>query len=178
MNRRKYLITAGGALTALIGGTAAAKATRADIFADSELTRGKGEAIAIEKTITRGSIEYLESTNEVREKGNTEPFNGWAQSECAEIGARVVVTAIQDQFEKSVEGIGSGVRYLVFGPVITVDHTVTRDRDGSITSEPNVKLEQLISRSPRTMTITVTLQGQEYTKDLPVGVGHTEASLL
>lgn len=178
MNRRKYLITAGGALTVLTGGTAAAKATRADIFADSELTRGKGEAMATEKTITRNSVEYLESTNKVREKGNTQPFKTWARRECDEIGSGAILTAVQDKFEKSVEGVGSGVRYLVFGPVITVDHTVTRGRDGSITSEPNVTLEQLISRAPETMTITVNLEGQEYTKDFPVGVGHTEMSLV
>lgn len=74
MNRRKYLISGGGALVAVAGGTAVASATRTDLLADNELTRGKGEAVTIEKTITRDSAEYLESTNDVRENGHTEPF--------------------------------------------------------------------------------------------------------
>lgn len=171
MNRRKVLLTAGGAIIA-VGGTAVANATRADLLADSELTRGKGEAVTIERTITRDSVEYLESTNEVRENGHTEPFNEWARRESEKTGASAVVPVVENRFEKSVEGVGSGVRYLIFGPVITVDHTVTRDRDGSIVSEPNVTLDQLISVAPRTMTVTINLNGRGYTKDIPVGVGH------
>ncbi|WP_152421683.1 hypothetical protein [Halogeometricum pallidum] len=178
MNRRNFLIAGGGTVVALAGGTAVAGATRADILADTELTRGKGEAVKIEKTITPESVEYLESTNEVRENGHTQPFNNWARRECAEIGAGEVVPVVDDRLETAVEGVGSGVRYLIFGPVITVDHTVTRDRDGSIVSEPNVTLEQLISVAPRTMTVTVTLDGHTFTKEFPVGVGHSEVSYL
>jgi len=177
MNRRKFLIAGGGTVVALAGGTAVASATRADILGDTELTRGKGEAEEIEKTITRESVEYLESTNDVRENGHTQPFNKWARSECAEIGANEVVPVVDDRLETAVEGVGSGVRYLIFGPVITVDHTVTRDRDGSTVNEPNVTLEQLISVAPRTITVTVTLAGERFTKEFPVGVGHSEVSM-
>lgn len=110
MNRRRFLIAGGGTVVALAGGTAVASATRADILADTELTRGKGEAEEIEKTITRESVEYLESTNDVRENGHTQPFNKWAQSECAEIGANEVVPVVDDRLETAVEGVGSGVR--------------------------------------------------------------------
>jgi hypothetical protein len=177
VNRRNYLIAAGGALIAVTGGTAVANAARADLLADSELTRGKGEAVAIEKTIARDSVEYLESTNEVRENDHTQPFDKWARSECVEIGANEVVPVVANRLDKAVEGVGSGVRYLIFGPVISVDHIVTRDRDGSIVSEPNVPLDQLISVAPRTMTVTVSLDGHEYSTQIPVGAGHAEVSM-
>ncbi|MBX0296772.1 hypothetical protein [Haloarcula nitratireducens] len=177
MDRRQFLLAGGGTVVALAGGTAVADATRADILADTELTRGEGEARIIAKTISRESVEYLEATNTIRENSHTHPFNTWARRECAEIGANEIVPVVDDRLETTVAGVGSGVRYLIFGPVITVDHTVTRDRDGSIVNEPNVTLEQLISVAPRTITVTVTLAGQLLTTEFPVGVGHNEVSI-
>jgi len=176
MNRREYLLTAGGALTAIAGGTAAANATRADILADSELTRGKGDTVAKTTTVTRDSVNYLDSTGEVSDRGHVEPFDQWARRECVEFGASAVVGVIQSRLRRSIDGVGSGVRALLFGSVISVDHTVTRGRDGDVVNEPNVTLKQLISMAPRRMSITVSLEGQTYTTDVPVGVGHTEVS--
>lgn len=177
MNRRRFLIVGGGTVVAVAGGTAVASATRADILADIELTRGKGEPVAIEKPISRESVEYLESTNDVRENGDTQPFKKWARSESAKTGANEVLSVVDNRLDTAVEGVGSGVRYLIFGPIITVDHTVTRDRDGSIVSESNVSLEQLISVAPRTLTVTATLDGHAFTKEFPVGGGHNEVSM-
>lgn len=159
------------------GGTAAANATRADILADSELTRGEGEAATRERTIRGDSVEYVASTNEVRENDRPEPFERWARREGTEIGADTVLSIVENRLEKSVEGVGSGVRYLLFGPVVTVDHTVTRERDGATVSEPNVRLERLVSVAPRTMTVTVSLEEREFTTEIPVGVGHSVVSL-
>lgn len=177
MNRRTVLIAAGGTVAAFAGGTAVANATRADILATSELTRGKGEAVPIANTITRESVTYVESTHQVREHGTTESFNEWARGESAAIAAREIVAVVDNRLDTSVDGVGSGVRYLLFGPVITVDHTVTRDRDGSIVSEPNVTLERLISVAPRSIRVTVTLDGHAHTTAFPVGVGHSEVSM-
>lgn len=177
MNRRRYLTAIGGAFVAVTGGAVVASASRADILADRELTRGRGDAVAIERTIARDSVEYLESTGEVEDNGHIRPFNQWAQRECEELGAETVVSVLESRLDLPVEGVGSGVRYLVFGPVVSVDHTITRDRDGSIVSEPNVALEQLISVAPRTMTVTVAIAGNRYSTDVPVGVGHGEVSM-
>ena len=127
--------------------------------------------MTIERTITRGSVEYVGSTDEVRENGETEPFAQWARQECAEIGAGSIVSLVDDRVEEDLTGVGSGVRALDFGPVITVDHNVTRDRDGNVTSRPNVALERLVSVAPRTLTVTISLSRQEVTRDFPVGVG-------
>lgn len=169
MNRRKFLLASGGIIS--VGGTAVASATRTDILADEELTRGKGKAVALENTNTLDSVTYLESTNEVRKNGNTLPFNKWARWECADIGASEVVFIVDNRLEPTVEGVGSGVASQIFGPVITADHTVTRDSDGTIVSEPNVTLDELISVAPRTVTVTVNLEGRGYATDIPVGVG-------
>lgn len=177
MNRRKALASAGGTLLAVVGGTAVADATRADVLADSELTRGKGDVVAIERTVTRDSVAYLESTDDVEEDGHTVPFETWARGECREVGAAEVLAVVERRLGKSVEGVGSGVRYLLFGPVVTVDHTVTRDREGSVESEPNVPLDRLIAVAPRTVTVTVALEGRRYTAGTPVGVGHAEVSM-
>lgn len=171
MNRRKVLVAAGGAIGTVAGGTAVANAARADILADGELTRGGGEPAAREKTIDRDSVEYVDATNVVRENGHARPFDRWARRECEEIGAGTVVSVVEERLDTTVEGVGSGVRFLLFGPVVTVDHTVTRDRDGSIVSEPNVQFERLLSVAPRTLTVTVILEGQRFTKEMPVGVG-------
>jgi len=174
--RRKYLVSAGGALVTLTGGTAVVRETRADILADGELTRGRGEPAKVERAIVRDSVEYLEPTDEVRENGHTDPFGEWARRECGEVGAEAVVSVVERRIDGPVEGVGSGVQYLLFGPVVTVDHTVTQERDGSVASEPNIPLDRLVSVAPPTMTVTVALDGREYTAELPVGVGHAEVS--
>ncbi|WP_152043561.1 hypothetical protein [Salinigranum salinum] len=106
MNRRTFLIAGGGTAVALGGGTAVASATRADVLANSELTRGKGEAETVEKTITRESVEYLESTTQVREDGHTESFSRWARRESATIGAREVILVVENRLNNSIEGLG------------------------------------------------------------------------
>lgn len=174
MNRRNVLIAGGGAIIWIGGGTAVADAVRADILADSELTHGKGEPSAIKQTVSTDGVEFLESSQRVRDNGDTQPFHKWARAECLEIGANRIVEIIENRLDKPVEGVGAGVRYLIFGPVITVDHMVTRDRDGEIVSEPNVALEDLISVTPRTLRVTVILDGNKYRRAIPVGGGHSE----
>jgi hypothetical protein len=177
MNRRTYLTAAGGGFAALVGGVAVADATRADLFADAELAWGQGAPATIERTVTRDTVELL-SSGAVRERGHTEPFDAWARRECEAIAAHTVVSIVDDRLEPDLEGVGSGIRYLLFGPVVTVDHTVTRDRDGEVVSEPNVPVERVRAVAPRTLSVTVTLAGRSFTRRLPVGVGHGEIQYL
>lgn len=67
------------------------------------------------------------------------------------------------------------MRGLFFGTVITVDHTVARDRDGSAVSEPNVDFEELVAVTPRTVAATVVLEGRDYAGVVPV-VGRRSGS--
>lgn len=177
MNRRTYLTAVGGGLATLVGGAAVADATRADLYADGELVWGQGAPATIERTITRDSVALLPS-GEVREREHTEPFPSWARRECEAVGADTVVSIVDDRLDTDLEGVGSGVRYLLFGPVVTVDHTVTKNRDGDVVSEPNVPVERVRAVAPRTLRVTVTLEGRSFTRKLPVGVGHGEVQYL
>ena len=174
MNRRTYVTAIGGGLASLAGGVAVAKATRADITADPSLVRGKGEPVATTGTVTRDYLEYIEETNGVRYPDATEPFAKWARRECAVIGSSAVLPAINNRIDKPLEGVGKGVRALAFGLVITVDHTIARDREGTVMSEPNVGLDELVTVAPRSVTATVVLEGHEYTRDVPTIVRHGE----
>lgn len=174
MDRRKFLIAGGGATVALAGGAAFVKATRGDILADEELTRGRGEMATIQRDIN--SVDYLKSADAVKENNETKSFDKWAQRECEKIGANTILSVVQDRLDESVEGLGRGVRDLFFGPVIAVFHTTHKDRDGTVVSEPKVRVKRLISVAPKTMTITIFIDGQEYTTKIPVGVGHIEVS--
>lgn len=165
-----------GALVAAVGGTAVASATRADLDLDGELTRAAGDPHVIRRTVTRESVTYLPSSDEVRTDGRTVPFDRWARRECRTVGADRVVTVVEERLGRPVESVGSGVRHLVFGPVVTVDHVTTRDRDGEVRSEPDVPVDRLVSTAPRTLTVTVALADRSYTTTLPVGVGQAEMS--
>lgn len=165
-----------GALGVATGGTAVAAHTRSDLTATGELTRGQGKPAVVERTITRDAVTYLAETEEVEENGHTLGFRKWARLESEEIGADTVVSVVDRRVETDVTGVGSGVRYLLFGPVITVDHSVLRDRDGEVLSEPNVSLETVVSTAPRSLTVSVRLDGRAFTRTLPVGVGHSEVS--
>lgn len=174
MDRRRLLIAGGGIVGAVAGGTALADATRADLLVDRELTQGTGEPVATQQTITRDAVDYLASTDAVREHGETEPFTEWARREGQEIAADTVVSVVESRVEGPLDGVGSGVRFLLFGPVITVDHLVTHDRTGTVVNEPTVTFNRLITVTPRTMTVTVTLDGHDYTTTFPVGVGQSD----
>lgn len=174
MNRRRFLTAFGGGVASLAGGAAVAKATRADITADPSLVRGEGDPISTTATVTRDSVEYVEATNSVRYSKSTESFEEWARRNCVIVGSDAVMPAIDERIHTPIEGVGKGVRGLAFGLVITVDHTIARDRDGEILSEPNMELDELVAVAPEFVTATVILEGQEYTRDVPVVVGHSE----
>lgn len=176
VNRRTLLAAGAGGLAAVAGGAALADATRADVAADRQLTRGEGDRAALERTVARESVEYLEATDEVEADGRTVPFEEWARREAAEVGADAVVGVVEDRLDRSLRGVGSGVRYLLFGPVVTLDHTVTRNREGEVVNEPDVPLETLVAVAPRRLAVTVVLEGRSSTARFPVGVGHVEVS--
>lgn len=178
MNRRQLLLAGGGAVGALAAGTAVGAATRVDIVATDEMDRATGEPATLRRTVDGDSVEYLDGTDEVRENGETTPFERWARRECAEVAADSVVGIVQQRLDEPVEGVGSGLRALLFGFVVTVDHTVTRNREGEVVSEPNVPLDRLTAVAPRSVRVTISLDGHAFTRRLPVGVGHVEVSYL
>ncbi|WP_225333381.1 hypothetical protein [Halomicrobium urmianum] len=182
MDRRRFLRWAGGGAVAAPGGTALARETRADVLLDPELNRARGDPETIERTVDHDAVGYRASTGEVVENGRTQSFEDWARLECGDVATDAVVGVVADRIGRDLESVGSGLRSLVFGFVLTVDHNVLRNRDGEVISEPNVPVDRLIEAAPRSLTVTVALDGggedREYTRTFPVGVGHSEVQYL
>lgn len=101
-----------------------------------------------------------------------------ARRECAPVGSRAVLPAIDDRIDGPIDGVDRGVRSLAFGLVTAVDHTVARARDGPVTSRPNVSVEEPVTVAPRSVAATVVLEGREYTRDVPVVVRRGETQSL
>lgn len=174
MKRRTLLAGAWAGVAALVGGAAAAEATRADVAVEP-MTCGEGDPASVERTVTDDSVEYLPASDAVRyDHGGRDSFGRWAYFETAELVAETVVPLVNDRLEVDVEGVGRGIRGLLFGSVVTVDHAVSRDREGRVLSEPNVSVADLVAVAPPTVTATVTLDGRSHTRDVPVAVEHVE----
>ncbi|MFC6973935.1 hypothetical protein ACFQL1_03465 [Halomicroarcula sp. GCM10025709] len=178
MERRRYLAALGGSVATLVGGTAAANATRVDITLDGRLHRADGDPAATTKTVTDSAVEYDPDSGRVRTDHGTEPFDAWARRTAIEHAAETVLSVVDRRLDEDLSGVGRGIRSLLFGLVVTVDHTVTRNRDGEVVGEPTVPMEQLLATAPRTMRATVELDGRSLERPVPVGVGHSETQYL
>ena len=147
-------------------------------------TRGRGEPVSVTRDVSTEDLEYLDGTNKVRypvlmsddgvEKYDTEPFGKWGKRRCASIGVEVVVPTIEKRFGEPLDGVGRGVESRFPGLVITVDHAVQLDDDGTVESRPNVPLERLIDLAPRDVDATVRLAGNEVSRAVPVVVQQFE----
>ncbi|WP_324758709.1 hypothetical protein [Haloarcula montana] len=178
MERRQYLAALGGSITAVVGGTALASGTRVDIALDGSLHRGGGEPAATTKRVTDSSVEYSPESNRVEDGNGTEPFRTWARRAAIEHAAETVLPIVDGRLDEDISGLGRGIRSLLFGLVVTVDHTVTRNRDGEVVSEPTVPMERVLAVAPRTIRATVELAGESFERSVPVAVGHSETQYL
>jgi hypothetical protein len=157
----------------------------------SEPVRGGAEPITVDRTVTDDDLEYLEDEHAVRyvagwrhtnrteiERGapperepvyETTPFEDWARTECASVGADAVATRI----EGSVEGdprVGVGITRENEETAVIVNQTTTLNRDGEVVSEPSVPFERIVAATPRAVDATVRLAGQESSRTVPVWV--------
>lgn len=171
VRRRTYLAAAGG-LATLGGGTAAAKATRADVVVESGFHRGAGDSLSIRTTVRRDSVEYFHGTDEVRDGDLREPFERWARREASRVAAERILPAIQERSDVDVSVLGRGVAYLLFGAVVTVQNYPVRSIGDERTSGTVVPLDELVAVTPRRVSVTVTLEGREASRTLPGAVEH------
>lgn len=138
--------------------------------------RAEGAPVSVERVISDGTIEYRPASDTVRWSKSTdqtgpyvtEPFEKWASRSSASVGSEVVVSTIQDRVGKEVTGIGEGVSGEIIGSVISVHIGSTFDVDGNVISQPNIPTERLVAVTPRTVRTTITLEGREYTRPIPV----------
>lgn len=140
------------------------------------LPRAEGDAISVERTVD--GVEYRPASDTVswsRSTGDggpyeTEPFEKWASRKAASVGSDAILPAIRDRIDEEVQGIGTGVADEPIGMVVAVTVGTTYDRDGDVTSEPNLSVEDVVDVAPRTVHTKVTLEGREYTRPIPVFV--------
>lgn len=177
MNRRRYLAAVGGGLATLVGATAVADATRADIAADGDLHRPDGAPAATTESVDEG-VRYLPDRGVVRDERGTEPFGEWVRRTTFEHAAETVVPVVEDRLGEADAGLGRGIRSLVFGLLVTVDYSVTRNREGAVVSEPSVSFDRVLSVAPRRVTVTVEVDGRTEVREVPVAVAETAARYL
>jgi hypothetical protein len=88
-----------------------------------------------------------------------------------------LLPTIQERLGKELQGVRAGVRKIrreplgdLIGRALIAYIGTTYDRDGTVVSEPNVSIGELLDVVPRTVRTTVTLDGREYAHSLPVFV--------
>jgi hypothetical protein len=151
------------------------------------LPQGRGTPVSTSRTITDESLEYDPESDTVRyatvvtRAGPTDyetvPFEKWAHRRCGTVGMEVLLPTIQERLGKELQGVRGGVRKIrrePLGDLIERAHIVhigtTYDRDGTVVSEPNVSIGDVLDVVPRTVRTTITLDGREYDHSLPVFV--------
>lgn len=175
MRRRSYVATLGAGMTSLIGFVAVGKPNWL-----LELGKGKsgnGEQVSVEKTITDDAITYLEKSDEVRypivyaggepQEYTTNKFKHWAKRKSAFVGSTAVLSAIEERLTIPVDGIGKSVGSRLFDTVIFVEYITPREANNY---PPELTFQKVIDVTPRSVEATVVLEGEKYTRSVPVTV--------
>jgi len=141
----------------------------------SRRARGRAEEITVSKAFD-GEYTYLASENAVRneESNDVEPFDRWVWAQLRSISADSVESAL------SSRGVGDPAVGYPLGPetlAITVSLTTTLDRDGNVEFTPQTSFEDVAAVTPRSVTVTVSLDGKTRTETVPVWVGRAVEQL-
>lgn len=179
LSRRRALALLGVGGVSVPGGIAAFRPTML-----VRRPRAEGDPVSVERTIADDAVEYRPASDTVRWSRSTdgtgpyetEPFERWASRKCAAVGADVVLPTIRDRSDGEVTGVATGVSGTLVGTVVTVRVGATYDLDGNVVSEPSVSVEEVIDVTPRTVRATITLDGREHTRPVPVFVEEGDVS--
>lgn len=146
-------------------------------------TRPEGEPASVDQTIidkpgyNQDNIEYFPENQTVRyvmgsgepEEYDTWTFNEWGRIESAEVGTRRTVQVTENRLD--VEGLGRGISRPPNesgGVVVFVRIEKMLDRDGNVVSWPVTTFPDLIEGAPQSVTVTLTIEGDTYTRTVPV----------
>jgi hypothetical protein len=160
----------------------------------SDPVRGGAEPITADRTVTDDELEYLEDEHAVKyvaawrhtnrteiEQGEpperepvyeTTPFEDWATTECASVGADAVAQRIEERIDGD-PAASVGITRENGEMAVSVQQTTVRDRDGEVVSEPSVPFERIVEVTPRAVEATVRLADQEHTATVSVWVSET-----
>lgn len=190
MHRRRFLVLGSAALLPTLAGCGG------DDFdpIESKKELGATPGISIEVEPDR-NYEYLEESDEIRFgwSGETMPMGEWGTERAAEEAADTVndhlrENGIQDKY------IGPGVNEVDRFDIedaggdpddgeferdrplgVTVQHTYTYERDGSLHSKPAIPFTDVVSATPRSVAVTIHLPDYQYRAVLPVVCWRTVA---
>lgn len=98
----------------------------------------------------------------------TVPFEEWAPTECAHVGASAVLTAIEQRLDKQLTGIAVGVTTRDDEKVIVVHVETLLDRDGSVVSTPSAEFGEVRSVAPSGVRARISLDGRNHSCDVSV----------
>lgn len=101
----------------------------------------------------------------------------WAAVEMKGIAAGRLLDILERRFDGPVEGVMTGVQYLLFGPTISLERVTGFEWDDQQTTPPSVSLSELLDRAPRYITTTLEGTDKTYSNQYPVTVGQTQAQL-
>ncbi|SEO03267.1 hypothetical protein SAMN05216388_1007102 [Halorientalis persicus] len=160
----------------------------------SDPVRGGAEPITADRTVADDELEYLEDEHAVKyvaawrhtnrteiEQGEpperepvyeTTPFEDWATTECASVGADAVAQRIEERIDGD-PAASVGITRENGEMAVSVQQTTVRDRDGEVVSEPSVPFERIVEVTPRAVEATVRLADQEHTATVSVWVSET-----
>lgn len=183
MDRRTYLAAGGAGVSSLLGAVLLTNPARLSPLL-REGVQGRGEPVAAEETVTDDSVAYLERTDEVRYvtarggegplEHETEPFERWAERECASVGLPAVVPTVEDRLGTDFEHT-SGLEGEWYGLVIELGYPSYEAAERRRSAHGGVGFDELVDAAPRTVRATVRLEGKTHTRDVPVLVQRIRA---
>ncbi|MFC4449941.1 hypothetical protein [Halorussus aquaticus] len=157
--------------------------------------RGRADPVSVEGEVERDAVEYLPENDAVRYVSawvhsdheafvageNTErepryattPFDEWAPTECAHVGARHVLEVVRTRLERGSDDVSYTVGTENGSKVIYMTYSTTYGRNGSVFSEPSVDHDGLVEATPQSVTATISIDGRNHTETVPVIVKHS-----
>jgi hypothetical protein len=161
----------------------------------SDFVRCRGDPVSVERTVTdepgydEDDMEYFSENETIRyvaARSGDEPalfetisFDEWASIECAEAALERVREVTTDRLGTDEFGSGMGVPPDVAETedLVVRLHVATHVEDGETVKTPTLSRDELAAVAPRTVEATVSLEGEEFSRTVPVFAQHVEIGL-
>lgn len=200
--RRRSLLTAvsavvTGGVTGCLSDVAPVQstATYTRVAPSPTPVRGRGEPISVERSLSdepgyEDDREYFPANKTVRYVAATsggEPvdfetisFEEWAPTKSTEVGMKRVqeVTPTRLGTDEFTAGMGVPPESAQTEGLVIWLTVATRTDDGETISTPTVPLPRLADVAPRSVDVTISIEGDAFSRTVPVFARHLEEALL
>lgn len=155
--------------------------------------RCRGDPISASREVTdspgyEDNIEYFPSNQTVRfvatmsgdgpESFETMPFEQWGSIESAEVGLEKVREVTEKRLETDDFGSGMGDAPGFFNGDMAITLSVATRVEDDETVTPSLSLSKLADNAPKSANVTVSLDGDEYSRTVPVYAEHVRVGAL